>query len=176
MNLTYSLATVTRIIKECVYRENTEGGLLEHVKTIIPIYYNEYGIDEPAIWITQHPTLPQSDKKRNTSQEVTLTTPFQFTCVEWDKDPEIAELKGQELATLVGRAVQKNYLHVQKELNVPRRISYIDINSYLPNGEVSINGRSEKVPCTAIILDVVHKIDWKNCCKEKLNNNGDLNE
>ena len=176
MNLTYSLATVTRIIKECVYRENTEGGLLEHVKTIIPIYYNEYGIDEPAIWITQHPTLPQSDKKRNISQEVTLTTPFQFTCVEWDKDPEIAELKGQELATLVGRAVQKNYLHVQKELNVPRRISYIDINSYLPNGEVSINKQNKKVPCTAIILDVVHKIDWKNCCKEKLNNNGDLNE
>ena len=169
VDLEYSLDNVTEIIKKCVYSEHTEDGLLHDVKTIIPVYHNEYGIEEPCIWITQHPSFSKEDNKRNISKTMTLITPFQFTCVEWDKDPEIAELKGQNLATRVAICVQRNYLKIQKELGCSRTIRHIDFNSYLPNGEVPIEGRSEKVPCTAIILDVVHDVNWNNCIKK----NGD---
>ena len=166
MNFTNGLEQITEVIKKCIYRENKPDGLLDDVETIIPIYANEEGVDEPCIWITQHPTLP-ADEKRNINEKVKLVTPFQFTCVEYDPDPEIAELKGQNLATRVGHAVQKNYLKISKELGYPRVISHIDIKSYLPNGDVAVKGKSDKVPCTALVLDVVFYIDWKNCCKKQ---------
>ena len=165
VDLTHSLDQVTEIIKKCVYSEHTENGLLEDVKTIIPVYHNEYGVDEPCIWITQHPSFSKDDNKRNLDKTITMITPFQFTCVEWDKDPEIAEKKGQNLATRVGVCVQRNYLKIQKELGYSRTIEHIYFNSYFPTGEVEVQGISEKVPCTAIILDVVHRVNWSNCIK-----------
>mgnify|MGYP002627411200 CR=1 FL=1 len=35
---------------------------------------------------------------------------------------------------------------------------------------LTIQGRSEKVPGTALILDVVHDFNWNMCCKKKNNN------
>ena len=165
LNLIKGLEELSAVIRESVLMENAEDGLLEDVETIITTYNNEYGVKEPCVWIIQHPTVVPNSGKANLSQEVTLNTSFEFVCIEYDPDPMTAEMKGQNLATRVGISVLKNYLKVQKERNTPRTISHIEFNTLYPVGEVTITGKSEKVPATSIVLDVVHRINWKNCCK-----------
>jgi hypothetical protein len=164
LNLIKGLEEITAVIHGSVAREVSIGGLLEDVQTLILTYSNEMGVIEPAVWIIQHPTI--AEQQSNLSREVVLKTTFEFVCVEYDPDPEIAEQKGQNLATRVGLSVLKNFLEVQKERNTPRTISHIEFNTFYPVGEVSITGKSEKVPATSIVLDVVHRINWNNCCKK----------
>lgn len=171
MNMIKGLEELTATIRESVLRENVENGLLEDVETIITTYNNEYGVKEPCVWMIQHPTVVANSEKANLSREVTLTTSFEFVCIEYDPDPERAEAKGQNLATRTGISVLKNYLTVQNERNAPRTISHIEFNTLYPVGEVQITGKSEKVPATSIVLDVIHRINWDNCCKKM--NQGD---
>ena len=166
LNLIKGLEEITAIIHESVRRENAENGILEDVETIITTYNNEGGVMEPAVWIIQHPTI--SEDKSDLSREVVLNTTFEFVCVEYDPDPELAESKGQNLATRVGISVLKNYLEVQKDRKAPRTISRIEFKTYYPVGEVAIAGKSDKVPATSLVLDVIHRINWQNCCR-KLN-------
>ena len=162
-SLIHGLERITTIMKTCITNENVENGLLEDVNTIIPVYHNEMGVDEPCVWIVQHPTTAQG--KVNIQQTLTLVSPFEFVCVEYDPDPEVAECKGQNLATRVALSVLKNYQTVQSQLGDARTIRHIDFNTYYPVGEVSIAGKSDKVPATGIVLDVVHDVNWVNCCK-----------
>ena len=158
------LESVTKTIKQCLICENVSGGLLEDVEEIITVYNNEDGIETPGIWMVQQPTTARNNV--DLRQQLTLVSPFEFICVEYDPDPEVAEEKSQNLATRVAIAVLKNYLTVQQSLGHTRTISKIEFNTYLPVGEITPRGKGEKVPVTGIILDVVHKVNWMNCCRQ----------
>jgi len=163
-NLITGLESITKTIKGCLLAENVNNGLLEDVEDIITVYNNEDGIEEPAVWMVQHPTTARD--KVDLRQQLTLVSPFEFVCVEYDQDPETAEEKGQNLATRVALSVLKNYQSVQESLGYTRTIKAIEFNTYRPVGEISVQGKSEKVPVTGIILDVVHVVNWMNCCRQ----------
>lgn len=166
LNLITGLESITKTIKQCILAENVEDGLLSDVEDIITVYNNEDGVEEPAIWMVQHPTYARD--KVDLRHQLTLVSPFEFVCIEYDPDPEKAEEKSQNLATRTAISVLKNYQTVQTNLGCPRTIRAIEFNTYRPVGEISVQGKSEKVPVTGIILDVVHDVNWMNCCK-KLN-------
>ena len=145
---------------------------------MIIVANNENGVDEPAIWIRQHPTIPANNAKTKLSQTIELATTFEFVCIEYDPDPEIAELKCQDLASRAVLAILINFQQLQKEHD-ERVIKNIYFNMFYPVGEVQIQGKREKVPATSVVLDVIHRIEWLNCCKTRIeqeennNDNGD---
>ena len=163
-SLITGLESITKTIKTCILNENTSGGLLEDVEDIITVYNNEDGVEEPAVWMVQHPTT--AIKNVDLRQQLTLESPFEFVCIEYDEDPEKAEEKSQNLATRVALSVLKNYQSVQSELGYTRTITKIEFNTYRPVGEISVIGKSEKVPVTGIILNVIHVVNWMNCCRQ----------
>ena len=175
MNILTGLAAVSQIIKECITSENTPEGMLNDVLSVITVVNNEEGIDEPAIWINEHPTIPYDNAKTKLSRDIDLATTFEFVCIEYDPDPETAELKGKNLASRACLAVMKNFQHIQKKYGM-RVIKNIHFVAFYPVGEISIKGKREKVPATSIVLSVVHNIDWLNCCKRKNNDNNDNND
>ena len=172
MNLLTGLEAVTKIIKECITIENVPDGILEDVQSIIKVANNEEGVDEPAVWIVQHPTLPE--KNANISKIMTLVTTFEFVCIEYDPDPETAELKSQNLAARVVLSILRNFQQVQMEYDV-RVIKNIRFNMFYPVGEVAVAGKREKVPVTSVSIEVLHDINWLNCCKRKTTENDENN-
>ena len=179
MNILTGLEAVRQIMQDCILLENTEDGILSDVKQVITTANNENGVDEPCIWINQHPTIVAPNSKTSLSNHILLMTPFEFVCIEYDPDPEISEQKGQNLASRVVLAITKNYQKIMKNQYPGERvIQNIDFYMFYPVGEVSIMGKSEKVPATSVTLNIFHRISWLNCCKkmiieENTNNNGD---
>ena len=173
MNLLTGLEAVTKIIKECITIENVPDGILEDVESIIKVANNEEGVDEPAVWIVQHPTLPE--KNANIAKIMTLVTTFEFVCIEYDPDPETAELKSQNLAARVILSILRNFQQVQMEYDV-RVIKNIRFNMFYPVGEVAVAGKREKVPVTSVSIEVLHDINWLNCCKRKTTENDENND
>ena len=177
-NIITGLESITETIKCCIKTENVESGLLEDVEDIITVYNNEDGVETPGIWMVQHPTTPRD--KVDLRQQLTLISPFEFVCIEYDEDPEKAEAKSQNLATRVVMSVLKNYQSVQTQLGYTRTIRKVEFNTYRPVGEISVIGKSEKVPVTGVILDVIHDVNWYNCCKkfeeQQENNDNEENE
>lgn len=167
LNILTGLEAVRAIIHECLIMENKPDGILHDVKSIITVANNEYGVDEPCIWINQHPTITDTNSKTSLSSTIKLSSTFEFICIEYDPDPEIAERKGQNLASRVVLAIAKNYQFVQKEYG-ERVIKNIKFNRFYPVGEVSILGKSDKIPATSVVLDFIHVIDWLNCCKKMI--------
>lgn len=166
-NLIKGLELVSKAVKDCIYIENTEGGLLEDVETIIPIAkVDDRVLDPPIVWIAQHPTVEYSQNSRNLSNVLTLQTTFEFVCVEYDDDMEKADAKGQNLATRVGMAIMKNWNNQNNGKN-GRIIKNINFNTFYPVGEVQVVNKIEKVPATAIVFDFIHEINWLSCCKNK---------
>lgn len=170
MNILTGLAAVTKIIKDCIYAENVPDGILEDVESIITVANNEEGVDEPAIWIVQHPTVPEKDSKSSISRTMDLSTTFEFVCIEYDPEPENAELKSQDLAARVVLALLRNFQQIQIEYG-ERVIKNLEFNMFYPVGEVDVQGKREKVPVTSVSINVLHRIDWMNCCKRKNNEN-----
>lgn len=177
-SLITGLESVTKAIKTCIRNENVNGGLLEDVEDIITVYNNEDGVEEPAVWMVQHPTIAVNNV--NLSQRLTLESPFEFVCIEYDEDPEKAEEKSQNLATRVALSVLKNYKTAQSSLGYDNTIRKIEFNTYRPVGEISVVGKSDKVPVTGIILNVIHDVNWMNCCRQleeaAATNNDNVNE
>jgi len=157
------LELISEIIKSAIMMENTPGGLLEDVETIIKSYNNEEGIEEPCVWIIQHPTI--AEEKVDLSQKLRLVSSFEFVCIEYDEDPEEAERKSQNLATRVAISVLKNHKSIEADLGYSRTIAKIEFNTFRPVGEISVQNKNERIPVSGIILDVVHYVDWMNCCK-----------
>ena len=60
------------------HEKKSPEGILNHVKTIIPIYNNEYGIEEPAIWIVQHPITVNGDENLSQILELKSTIEILF--------------------------------------------------------------------------------------------------
>lgn len=162
-NLITGLESITETVHECLEAENATDGLLEDVEQIITVYNNEEGVEAPAVWVIQHPTVPVG--VTDLRQQLTLESPFEFVCIVYDNEPEVAEKMSQNLATRVGLSVLKNYHSVQEV----RTIRKVEFNTYRPVGEISVEGKLEKVPVTGLILNVVHDINWMNCCRNIIN-------
>ena len=163
---------INKIINCCITREMTTNGLLEDVETYVNTYYNEGQVEEPIIWVTQHPTT--ASRQADISQTMDLTTPFEFDCGVYDVDIEDANMQSQNLANRVILSVLKNWQTAQAEvLSGQRMILNITLDQYRPMGYVQVTGKSDKVPVTGVILNVNHRVNWTLCCKQLQNNNED---
>lgn len=162
---------INQIINCCITQEMTENGLLSDVETFVNTYYNEGQVDEPVVWITQHPTT--ASRQADISQTMDLTTPFEFDCGVYDVDIEDANMQSQNLANRVILSVLKNWQTVQAQVTPEQRmILNITLDKYSPMGYVQVTGKSDKVPVTGVILNVNHRVNWTLCCRQ-LNNNED---
>lgn len=172
VNILTGFEKINEIINECIYREMAQDGLLEDVETYVNTYYNEGQVDEPIIWVTQHPTT--ASRQADISQTMELTTPFEFDCGVYDVEIEDANMKSQNLANRVILSILRNWQTVQAEkLPGQRMIRNITLDRYSPMGYVQVTGKSDKVPVTGVILNVNHIVNWTLCCRQITNNNED---
>ena len=163
---------INQIINCCITREMTENGLLEDVETFVNTYYEEGQVEEPVVWLTQHPTT--ANRQADISQTMELTTPFEFDCGVYDVEIEDANMQSQNLANRVILSVLKNWQTAQAELLPDQRmIKNITLDRYSPLGYVNVKGKSDKVPVTGVILNVNHIVNWTLCCRQLNNDNGD---
>lgn len=171
MNIVDGLAAVSQIVKRCIREEMVSGGLLEEVETFIPAYQNDEPIEEPAIWLFEHETLPVENEGR-LSRNMTLRTPFEFVCLVYNSDSlEESELKGKELAGKVAASIGKNFTRVDDNGN---RISSKPIlDGFYPMGTVSINDSSDRAVITSVKIIIEYNVDWVISCINKNNNNDD---
>ena len=171
VNILTGFEKVNTIIKGCITAEMVEDGILEDVETFINTYFNEGNVDEPVVWITQHPTTVQ--KNADISKTLLLKTPFEFDCGVYEREIEDANTSSQNLCNRVILSILKNWQTVQNELLPGQRmIRNIELETYSPMGYVQVTGKSDKVPITGVILNVYHIINWQQCCRQ-ITNNGD---
>lgn len=170
MNIISSQEIITTRIKECINAEMNPDGLLADVETFIPSYRMEEEMEEPCIWLFEHPTTLADDKVGALSQKLKLQTPYEFVCVVYDEeDIEQSEMLGKNLASRVAASIAKN----SKQLNEDRLISKIKFDALYPVGEVTIQNKSDKAPATSVRIIVQYYIDWMNCCRKNNNENND---
>lgn len=152
------------IIITCLEQENTSGGLLEDVETIVNSYYNETSLEEPIIWITQHPS--SSDRQADLSRTMDLRVPFEFDCGVYREDLDEGNLASQNLANRVIMSILNNWQSVQAELLPGHRlILNVSLESYSPVGYVNVEHKSNKVMVTGVVLDLNIRINWQMCQK-----------
>ena len=164
VNILTGFEKINEIMNTCITTEMTEDGLLSDVESFVNTYYDEGQVDEPVIWITQHPTT--ADRQADISQTMTLITPFEFDCGVYNTDLDTADLESQNLTGRVILSVLKNWQRVQAEvLPGQRMITNITLETYSPVGYVDVTGKSDRVPVTGVVLNVHHIINWKMCCK-----------
>ena len=171
VNILTGFEKINTIINKCVSDEINPDGLLSDVETFINTYFNEGQVDEPVIWITQHPTVVE--KNADISKTLLLKTPFEFDCGVYEREIEDANTSSQNLCNRVILSILKNWQTVQsEELPNNRMIRNITLETYSPMGYVQVTGKSDKVPITGVILNVYHVINWQQCCRQ-ITNNGD---
>lgn len=155
---------VPQTVKAYLEREMRSGGLLEDVETLIPSVNSDVPVDPPAVWIVQHPTVQWNRDKTNLSNKITLSVPFEFVCVEYSDDLEEAELLGISLATRVGSSLMKNFNKVKVDKEMPNRFFHkLEFETLYPVGEVTVVGKSERIPATSIIFNFIYVVDWLKC-------------
>lgn len=168
VNIITGFEKINTIINGCITAEMVENGLLSDVETFINTYFNEGEVDEPVVWITQHPTTVQ--KGADISKTLLLKTPFEFDCGVYEEDIEDANTASQNLCNRVIVSILKNYLTIQStELSGKRMIRNIELDRYMPMGYVTVKGKSDKVPITGVILNVYHMINWQQCQQQIIN-------
>ena len=134
----------------CLEAENTTDGLLEDVETIINSYYNESHLEEPIVWVTQHPAT--ANRQADLSQTMELTVPFEFDCGVYEADLEESNLASQNLANRVIMSILNNWQTIQAtELPGQRLIRNITLQTYSPVGYVNVTNKSDKVAVTGEI-------------------------
>ena len=165
VNIKTGFEKLDQIMNCCITREMTTDGLLEDVETFVNTYYEEGQVEEPVIWMTQHPTT--ANRQADISQTMELVTPFEFDCGVYDVEIEDANRLSQNLANRVILAILKNWQTVQSEV-IPgkRMIKNITLNRYSPLGYVDVKGKSDKVPVTGVVLDIHHIVNWSMCLKQ----------
>ena len=150
------------IIIKCLEEENKENGLLEDVETIVNSYYNESHVEEPVVWVTQHPA--NANRQADISQTMELTVPFEFDCGVYDQDLDVSNLASQNLANRVIMSILNNWQTIQgQQLPNQRLIRNITLQTYSPVGYVNVNNKSDKVAVTGVILNVNIIINWRMC-------------
>mgnify|MGYP006896825816 CR=1 FL=1 len=171
VNILTGFEKINTIINKCITNEITTDGILSDVETYINTYYNEGQVDEPVVWITQHPTTVE--KGADISKTLLLKTPFEFDCGVYEVEIEDANTSSQNLCNRVILSILKNWQTVQNtELSGKRMIRNIELDRYSPMGYVQVTGKSDKVPVTGVILNVYHMINWQQCCQQITNDNG----
>lgn len=165
VNILTGFEKINEIINGCINREMVQDGLLEDVETFINTYYEEGSVDEPVIWLTQHPTT--ANRQADISKTVELTTPFEFDCGVYAAEMDEANMLSQNLANRVILAILKNWQTIQSEI-IPqqRMIRNITLEAYSPVGYVPVTGKSDKIPITGVVLNVNHIVNWNMCCKK----------
>jgi hypothetical protein len=170
VNILTGFEKINTIINRCITDEINENGILSDVETYINTYYNEGQVEEPVIWITQHPTVVE--KNPDISKTSLLKTPFEFDCGVYEKEIEDANTSSQNLCNRVILSILKNWQTIQNEiLPGQRMIRNIELDTYSPMGYVNVEGKSDKVPITGVILNIYHIINWQQCCRQI--NNGE---
>lgn len=159
-----SFESIEKVMEACIEKEITPKGILSDVETFIHSYYNDDVVDEPVIWMTQHPSY--AERQADISQTMDIITPFEFTCAVYRPDLDDAEKASQNLTFRVVLSIVKNFLIVQNEILGRRIIKRMDFATYYPVGEVEIVGKTEGAPATSVVLNVVHTINWTVCCKK----------
>ena len=158
------------IMTRCLEEENVEDGLLEDVETIINSYYNESHLEEPIVWITEHPST--ANRQADISQTMELSVPFEFDCGVYEIDLDDSFNASQNLANRVIMSILNNWQRVQaEELPNQRLIKNITLQTYSPVGYVNINGKSDKLAVTGVILNVNVVINWRMCYQQLQQNN-----
>ena len=174
VNILTGFEKINQIINTCITCEITDNGLLSDVETFVNTYYDEGQVDEPVIWITQHPTT--ANRQADISQTMELITPFEFDCGVYNNDLENANLESQNLCNRVILSVLMNWQTVQAELLPGKRlIRNITLQTYSPMGYVNVTGKSDRVPITGVVLNVHHIVNWSLCLKQIENNNNNSN-
>lgn len=168
VNIKTGFEKINQIIRCCITQEMTENGILEDVETFVNTYYDEGQVEEPVVWITQHPTT--ANAQADISRTIELVTPFEFDCGVYDVEVESSDTLSQNLANRVILAVLKNWLTVQSQV-IPghRLIKNITLETYSPVGYVDVKGKSDKVAITGVVLNVHHIVNWTMCINQ-LNN------
>ena len=170
VNILTGFEKINQIMNCCITREMVEDGLLEDVETFTNAYYDEGSVDEPVIWMTQHPTT--ANRQADISMTMELTTPFEFDCGVYDVEIEDANNQSQNLCNRVILSVLKNWQTAQADLMQGQRmIKNITLDRYSPIGYVPVKGKSDKVPVTGVVLNVHHIVNWQLCCQQI--NNGE---
>lgn len=170
VNIVNGFEKINEIIHSCITKEMTSDGLLSDVESFVNTYYDEGSVDEPVIWVTQHPT--NADRQADISQTMTLITPFEFDCGVYNADLDTADMESQNLTGRVILSILRNWQTIQSEiLPGQKMITNITLETYSPVGYVDVRGKSDKVPVTGVVLNVHHIINWKMCCKQ-LNQGG----
>ena len=165
VNIKTGFEKLDQIMNCCITTEMSEGGLLEDVETFVNTYYEEGSVDEPVVWMTQHPTT--ATRQADISQTMELVTPFEFDCGVYDVEIEDANRLSQNLANRVILSVLKNWQTAQAQaLTNKRMIKNITLDRYSPLGYVDVKGKSDKVPVTGVILNVHHIVNWSMCLKQ----------
>ncbi len=168
VNILTGFEKINVIINKCITNEMKPDGLLADVETFINTYYNEGQVDEPVVWITQHPSTVE--KNADISKTAYLKTPFEFDCGVYEVDLEDANTASQNLCNRVILSILKNWQTIQnEELPGQRMIRNITLETYSPMGYVPVTGKSDKVPITGVILNVYHIINWQQCCQQIIN-------
>ena len=171
-NIIHGFENVYKIMKDSIDAELGEDGILSDVETFIPVYSEEERVDEPLIWMYQLETIPV--RNADLSQTMDLQTPFQFNCAVYEPDLEDANKECQNLACRVVISILKNWQTIQNSLTPSERmITNISFDRYYPLGTIEVNGKSERLPVTGVILNVTHRINWTMCCRNLTNNQGD---
>lgn len=165
VNILTGFEKINEIINTCIETEMTTDGLLSDVETFINTYYNEGQVEEPVIWITQHPTT--ANRQADISKTIELTTPFEFDVAVYSTDIETANMDSQNLCNRVILSVLKNWQTVQSTI-IPntRMIKNITLDRYSPMGYVNVKGKSDKLPVTGVVLNVNHIVNWTMCCQK----------
>ena len=163
------------IMTKCLEVENTTDGLLEDVETIINSYYNESHLDEPIVWVTQHPA--NANRQADISGTMELTVPFEFDCGVYDEDLDNSNLASQNLANRVIMSILNNWQTIQsQELPNQRLIKNITLQTYSPVGYVNVTNKSDKVAVTGVILNVNIILNWRMCYQRIQQQTNETNE
>lgn len=165
VNILQGFEKINEVMIKSLEREITTDGLLEDVESFYPCYYEEGSIDEPVLWLTQHPS--RANRQADISQTMELTTPFQITCGVYEVELEDANMASQNLANRAILAVLRNWQTVQAEVMTQgRTIRNITLDTYTPMGYWDVKGKSDKIAMTGVILNVNHIVNWTLCCKQ----------
>ena len=171
MNILQGFEKINEVMITSLEREITTGGLLEDVESFFPCYYEESGIDEPVLWLTQLPS--RANRQADISRTMELTTPFQISCGVYEVELQDANMASQNLANRAILSILKNWQTVQSEIMTARTIRNITLDTYTPMGYLDVNGKSDKVAMTGVILNVNHIVNWQLCCQQLTNDNGE---
>lgn len=164
MKFVNTASLVPQVVKAYLESEMKSGGLLEDVEALIPSVNTDVPVDPPVIWMVQHPTTRWVNDKANLSNKITMSVPFEFVCVEYSDDLEEAEILGISLASRVGSSLMKNLNKVKVDESMPNRFFHkLEFETLYPVGEVTVVGKSERIPATSIIFNFVYIVDWLKC-------------